>query len=281
MNNRILVRWIKYIFLAVFIMGGANDAVAQTPLKGKELRAAITDITAGYTPWRAAGWQAKVKSDMLPVSITMKVYMVKDSITLISLRAPLMGEVARVEIDNSSIVAVNKMKKKYAKINLSDYGKYPRLIHSDIQNILIGRVAIIGSGALSDKNASKADIFSVNGEGYVISSQLPAEFGGVGYGYAVDTAARIVSFMATKGKTTDAASPSGMDSTIENISFEAAAEMSYRGDTADAVLNAIFKGHNVNLSLEGIRLEKGAAGFERLNLAKGYSPGTIKELLSF
>lgn len=257
------------------------DISAQELLKGKKETSAVKTISSGYKPWRAAGWSARVRSDILPVSVTMKTYMLRDSLTLISLRAPLMGEVGRIEIDNEAILIVNKMKKRYARFELSSYGELPRAVHSNIQDILIGRVAIIGRGSLSASNCEEADIYSMNGEGYLVACALPKEYGGVCYGYALDESGQIVTMMATKGKPRAAEAPEGMESAEETISLQATADVSRKGSSASAVVTAMMHGKEFSVSLDGINLEWGPSGFDRINLSKGYAECSLKQVLSF
>lgn len=257
------------------------DISAQELLKGKKETSAVKTISSGYKPWRAAGWSARVRSDILPVSVTMKTYMLRDSLTLISLRAPLMGEVGRIEIDSQTILIVNKMKKRYARIELSSYGELPRTVHSNIQDILIGRVAIIGEGTLSASNCDDADIYSMKGEGYLVACALPKEYSGINYGYAVDEAGQIVTMMATKGKTHAAEAPEGMESAVETLSLQATADVSRKGNSASAVVTALTHGKEISVSLEGINLEWGPSGFDRLNLTRGYTECSVKQALSF
>lgn len=257
------------------------EVVAQTPLTGKNATAAVKEITSGYTPWNTAGWSGKLQGDMLPVSVTMKVYMRRDSLTLISMRAPLVGEVARIEIDNSAILVVNKMKKQYVKIDLTDYGKHPALIHSSLQDILIGRVSVIGAGTLSDKNVKNTDLYNLPGQGYLISCEMPEEYGAFNYGYGVDTSDRIVSMMAIKGKTSDSSAPSGMDSETTSISFQFAADIAYNKNSATAELAATFRGKDYLFTLKNISLEFGPSGFNRITLSNSYTKCDIREVLRF
>lgn len=252
---------------------------AQTPLEGKALKSAVTNITAGYTPWKSAGWSGKLQGEMLPVSVTMKTYMRRDSLTLISLRAPLIGEVARIEIDNKNLLIVNKYKKRYSKIDLTAYGDIPSKVHSSIQDILIGRVAVIGNGVLSDSNSKDVDIIRMPGEGYVISC-TPKEVQ-ISYGYGVDESARIVSLMAVRGKPYSSQKTDNMQSESSNIALQILAEISYAGDKPTAALTGIFKNRQYDFTLKNIDLEFNTSGFSRLDNLNSYTQSDLKETLSF
>lgn len=261
----------------IAIPAGMN---AQTPLKGTSLTSAVTEITSDYKPWRSAGWSAQVQSDMLPVSITMKVYMRRDSLTLISLRAPLIGEVARVEIDNSALLVINKRKKRYAKIDLTNYGNHPALIHASLQDILVGRVSVIGDGTLSSSNCKKTDIYSLAGQGYVIACRMPEQYGAFNYGYGVDDAGRMVSMQAVKGKTQESSAPQGMSSATTEINFQLAADITYKNQ-ATADVTAIYAGKQYSVALKNISLEYGTSGFDRFKIPDSYSECDLREAIRF
>ncbi|MDE6330778.1 MAG: DUF4292 domain-containing protein [Muribaculaceae bacterium] len=257
------------------------QANAQQLLEGRNEAEAVASITSGYIPWTTAEWTAKVKSDALPVSVTMKTFMVRDSLTLMSLRAPLVGEVARIEIDNREVLVVNKLKKRYARIPLADYGDLPARVHSDLQDILVGRVAIIGRGLLDSGNAAQADIYLLGDAGYLIAASLPEEYSGVNYGYAVDMDGRIATFMATKGKTTTSYSSDGISVSTETIPIEMTADVSYVGGSANAQVSATVKGRAFSGSLEGMAINWGGSGFSRLSIGGGYTECSFKDAIRF
>ncbi|MDE5843545.1 MAG: hypothetical protein K2H35_07420 [Muribaculaceae bacterium] len=258
----------------------AAPVYSQTELTGKKAEQAVAAITKDYKNWRSAAWSAKVKADMLPVSVTMKTWMLRDSLTLISLRAPLVGEVARIEIDNRNINVINKFKKCYTRINLAAYGSASACVHSNLQDILMGRATIIGSGALSKSNYKDTGIFLFGDEQYLITCELPEEYGAIDYGYAVDRNGRILEMMAVKGKPHTAPAPSGMQSAVEEISAEASARVAYSGNVADAAINVTVNGKAMSVGLEGMKIEMGASGFQRLDL-RGYREAGLSDVMKF
>lgn len=272
------MRRLMLAFVAVMLMYTASMQ-AQTPLEGKALTNAVQTITADYTPWESAGWSAKLQGEMLPVSVTMKTYMRRDSLTLISLRAPLLGEVARIEIDNSNLLIVNKYKKKYTTIDLTAYGDIPSKVHSSLQDILIGRVAVVGNGTLSASNCKEVDIIEIPQQGYVISCtghETP-----VSYGYGVNNKGQMLSLMAVRGKTYSSQTEDNMDSESVNIAFQLIADITYVNDKPGATLTAIFKNKEYNVTLKNVDLEFGINGFSRLDNLKSYTQCDLKEALKF
>lgn len=275
-----LIGWLIVIFPVICMMFCA-EAKAQELLTGRRASKAAEAISAGYDDWNTASWTAKVRCDLLPVSVTMRTYMCRDSLTLISLRAPLFGEAARIEIDNDAILVINKMKKCYARIELSSYGELPAKVHSDIQDIFTGRVAILGSGTLSKSNYKEADIYGIGEEGYLVTCALPEEFGGANYGYGVDSESRIVMMMATKGKVYGASAPEGMRSETEEISMQLAADVKWTGLKADSDITALVRGKNFEASLEGMKIEWDTTGFKRIEIGKGYTQKDIRDVIRF
>ncbi|MDE6810795.1 MAG: DUF4292 domain-containing protein [Muribaculaceae bacterium] len=271
---------IFHLFLVVVLLLSVVPAYSQTALTGKKAEQAVGAITKDYTNWRTAGWSAKVKAEMLPVSVTMKTYMLRDSLTLISLRAPLFGEVARIEIDNCNIKVINKFKKCYHCINLSAYGSVSAEVHSNLQDILTGRVTLIDSGILSKSNYKEAGIYSFGDGNYLITCQLPEEYGSIDYGYAVDKSSRIIEMMAVKGKPRATSAPDGMQSGLEEISAEASAQVNYSGNVADATVSVNIHRHSMTVELTGISLETGISGFARLDL-RGYRETGLSEVMKF
>lgn len=265
-------------FVAVMLLYTATSQ-AQTPLEGKALNTAVKSITSDYTPWTTAGWSARLQGEMLPMSVTMKTYMRRDSLTLISLRAPLIGEVARIEIDNANLLIVNKYKKKYTKIDLTAYGEVPSKVHSSLQDILIGRVAVIGNGTLSESNSKEVDILQIPEQGYVISC-MPADID-ISYGYGLNNSAQMLSLMAVKGKPYTSQATDDMESESASVSLQFIADISYVNDKPSAILTGIIKNKQYDVTLKNIDLEFNTNGFSRLDNLKSYTQCNLKEVLKF
>ena len=83
------------------------------PACAQNFNAVINDIIDSYMPWQSAEFSGKLKTDKLPVSPNVKIYMVRDSLLQISVRAPLLGEVGRLNLTHDEVLVVNKMKKIY------------------------------------------------------------------------------------------------------------------------------------------------------------------------
>lgn len=60
-------------------------------LRAQDFTPILNNIINSYTPWTSAEFSGKVKTDKLPVSPTIKMYMVRDSLIQISARCALVG----------------------------------------------------------------------------------------------------------------------------------------------------------------------------------------------
>lgn len=141
---------ITSLLLAIII--SVSGAYAQMSGAGTSIEPVIEDLIRSYMPWQSVEFNGKIKYDKLPVNPTVKMYMECDSLIQISVRAPLVGEVGRLELTRGNITVVNRMKRTFfseSTDNLMDM--YPGII-SDIQSIFLARVTVLGSGQLGYDN---------------------------------------------------------------------------------------------------------------------------------
>lgn len=175
--------------LAVMALGVSlpEGMGAQEPLPVKERKAVVEEITAPWNDWQTLSISGKLKMAGLPLSPSVKIYMEKDSILRISLRAPLMGEVGRAEIEGDTLTVVNKMKKTYVKEPLdSVMERYPVTI-GDVQSLLLGRVVIPGRGTLAPEQAEMVELFAEEGGQYSLIPSEEMELSEFNYGYLIDS----------------------------------------------------------------------------------------------
>ncbi len=171
---------------SMIVMAFAAEAAAQTPLTPEQRSEVIDSVSSRWNDWQTVSISGKFKMAGLPLSPSMKIYMERDSSVLISLRAPLMGEVGRAEIVGDTILVVNKMNKTYVEEPIEKtLAYYPGGI-SDIQDLLLGRIVVPGYGTLSPELADMMEIYA-SGEG--TAAVVPCEAAmlpGFNYGYIVD-----------------------------------------------------------------------------------------------
>lgn len=201
MNHKFL-HFFSTIFLALLTVTTSATAKEKGPGSAAPEGLAIPvlqDIADSYAPWSEAEFSGKLHSDRLPISPTVKIFMVRDSLIQISLRAPLVGEVGRVEFTPQRFVAVNKMKRVFAEEDSpSLLESYPGAL-ADMQSLLLARVVLAGKSELGPDNFS---LFSVTDAGSGNWMLTPAEMPsgnemGFNYGYIVGNSGRTLAMIAS------------------------------------------------------------------------------------
>ena len=140
-----------------------------------------------YDPWEVVTLEGKMKMRGLPVSPSVKIFMKKNSLVSISVRAPFLGEVGRLELTPEELTIINKMNKTYVKENIKGLGVIGGKILSinDVQDLLLGRFFIPGHDVTTEDLDELVDIFYEEDQFNVIPKG-DAEISGVTYGFAVD-----------------------------------------------------------------------------------------------
>lgn len=178
------------LLLCAWVFFGPQIVSAQDPISSKERKKVVESITEPWEDWETMTISGKLKMAGLPLSPSVKIYMEKDSLLRISLRAPLMGEVGRAEIDSDSILVVNKMKKTYVKESLAAVMlRYP-LTLGDVQSVLLGRVVLPGAGELTTETRDMVELFPEEGRQYSLVPAEAIELEEFNYGYLIDDTLR-------------------------------------------------------------------------------------------
>lgn len=138
-----------------------------------------------YEDWDAVTIQGKLKMQGLPLSPTLKIFMLKDSLINISIRAPFVGEAGRVVLTKDSLLGINKMNKTYVAENIRELVKYYPDGIRDIQNLLLARFFLPGVDIDEIDLDEIIDIYYTDNQYNVVPKGL-AEIPGVKYGYVVD-----------------------------------------------------------------------------------------------
>lgn len=150
----------------------------------------LVDIAESYMPWQSAEFNGKLRCDRLPLSPTVRIYMECDSLVQISLRAPLVGEVGRLELSATRFTAVNKLKRTYCSEETSRLLElYPGLIR-DIQNLLLARVVVFGSGPLGHDNLARVEVEEDREGGWMLIPEVKGNALSLKYGYIVGAGGR-------------------------------------------------------------------------------------------
>lgn len=186
-----------YILSVLILTLFAAESKAQNPLGKDSTGIVLKSISDNYGDWRTAETSGKLKSSLLPVSPTIKLFMQKGEILRMSVRAPLIGEVGRVEIDKDSITLINKMKKVYSKESLDGIrALYPGGL-TDIQNFLLGRIVIWGKGEISDSLKNEVEVYRNTEGGYLLVPDADIQPNEFSYGYLTYPDGKTATMMLT------------------------------------------------------------------------------------
>lgn len=158
---------------------------------------ALRTILPTYTDWQTAELNGKIRMKGLPLSPSLKIYMTKKTAVTISVRAPILGEVGRIEIDGDSVLAINKMKNVYCRESIAGIKyEYPDAI-ADLQSLLLGRVVVVRSGELSVTNSDYMDFTETEQNWSLTYPKGRSEYDEFGYEYKVNREGRIDSFIVS------------------------------------------------------------------------------------
>lgn len=270
----------RYILIFLLCLLGVSEAIAQDAIAGKERKEIVEEIAKDYKNWNRAAWTGRLTTDLLPVSATLKVYMEKGHLTLVSVRAPLVGEVARIEMDSDSLLVVNKMKKRYYSKPLRDLSQMVPDLTEDVQTLFLGRMFVIGSGQLGKRDADDVTIFPTGTENcYMLLPTAPDYLPQVVYGFASDPEHRLATFVCAYGRADAPADDSVIDPDFQyEPKAQAQAEIAYRSKGAVAELQCLFNSKQYNATLTVDDIEWGARGFDRINIS-GYTKVEFKDVL--
>lgn len=155
----------------VYLAAGANDSVwVEYP---------------DYQPWSEVTLQGKLKMRGLPLSPSLKIFMKKDELISVSVRAPFIGEAARMEITPDTALVVNKINKTYVKEGIKDFLKYYPGDLGDVQDLLLARFFLPGFDVMEADLDSLVEVVLEEGQFNVVPIG-EAEIEGVKYGFVVD-----------------------------------------------------------------------------------------------
>lgn len=175
MNKRIL--YILALLLTPFLASNAaaqeeteiivieedNNAEPEPlPISTERKKSIVDSIASTYKTWDTMSMSGKLSSSMFPISPSVKIYMERGKLVVISISVPLMGEVGRVEIDRKEAIAVNKYSNKYTAVDMQDLGTFCPGGLEALQDMILRRITLLGSGELKKKDADKLEIYATN-----------------------------------------------------------------------------------------------------------------------
>ncbi|MBD5312140.1 MAG: DUF4292 domain-containing protein [Muribaculaceae bacterium] len=161
----------------------------------------LTDsILVGYTDWETVELNGKLRMEGLPLTPSVRIYMVRDSSVSISVRAPFVGEVGRLETNLDSVTAINKMGRTYSSYAVAD-SPVPVDV-STLQCLLLGRINIPGRGQLNVDTAPLLDIYvAEETDNRLLLPKHDAEIEGCSYGFVTDAGGELDAVIVTVDST--------------------------------------------------------------------------------
>lgn len=154
----------------------------------EEIAIATDTIIANYdSDWTDLSMQGKLSFDGLPMSVSVKLYMKRGESIILSARAPIFGEVARVEVCQDSIVFINKHSRTYNVQSLTGLNVDAKAYLCDLQDILLGQVAFPGNGRLTPELASQSQWIALPTEESLIYPSDDLQVEGTEYGFVMDS----------------------------------------------------------------------------------------------
>lgn len=161
----------------------------------------VGNITDDYTEWQTVAINGKLRMDGLPLSPSLRIFMRRGESVSISLRAPFVGEVARIEANNDSLTAINKMGRTYCSVAV-DATALPVGI-GQLQALLLGRVALAGVGELNLANLDNVEIYEDEDYGTVLCPTGSAVIDGCTYGFTATPEGQLMQAVASVAQPSD------------------------------------------------------------------------------
>ncbi len=245
---------------------GANPATPEFySLSGSEKQLIAERIASHNTSWKKVMLNGKIFVDALPIRPTLKVFMEYDKKILISVRAPLFGEVVRIEADHKEVLAINKIKQTYWKADPKEiFDAEPNLI-SEIQSIFLGRIALLGSGEFKASDAGKVSIVQQEKGDFLVIPEESLGSGTVSMGYSVSPLGVLENIIGVY---------SGFDGYLD-LSFRRAGErLQINGE-----INGGKRPYGATIELDAPEWD--AKGFDRLKIPSNFRQVSFREVLRF
>ncbi|MDE6006141.1 MAG: DUF4292 domain-containing protein [Muribaculaceae bacterium] len=222
----------------------------------------IDNIVRSYMPWQSVTFSGKVKTEKLPVSPNVKIFMERDSLIQISVRVPLLGEVGRIDINTRQITAVNKLKRIYAQEPTQKLLEIYPGIFGDIQSLLLARVVVLGQGELRPEYAGIIEVEDDREGGWMLLPSTEDALLNYSYGYLIGSGGRMRALIANlPGK------------------FSLELEYSYLNGGMQIAVDADVKGKHTIADIDFNSVKWGGTAFQPLKLVN-YRKVGIKEFIS-
>lgn len=185
MNKKILLALWLMLLPMLCLQTRAQDNAPPVPLDMSKKQEVVDSVVARYTPWDEISMSGKLSSSLFPISPSVKIYMERGKLIVISVSAMLVGEVARFEIDSMEALAVNCYSNTYTIIPTSRLESICPGGLDVMQNLLLGRISILGEGELSRALASEVDLYSLGFDSILLVPHQDIDNADYNYFYTV------------------------------------------------------------------------------------------------
>lgn len=120
---------------------------------------ALEAVYSRYGQWQSVELSGKLEVSNLPLRPSVKIFMHRGSRLLVSITAPFVGEVGRLDLTRDSVLLINKMRKTYCREATGQLFEICPTALADIQDLLLGRVFSLESGTLSAATAGQFEVY--------------------------------------------------------------------------------------------------------------------------
>lgn len=182
---RFLLTLIVTMICQVDCFGQSSPAKHQTRTSISEQLKMVRLITAHYTQWQTVELNGSLQADKLLINPSVRIFMERNSMVQISVRAPFVGEAVRIDVTNDSIIAVNKLKHVYFAESLADVLADMPVNCGALQNLLLRRVFLPDGNPLSADNYSGVNISKEDDCWLIVPVDQPMN-GEIQYGFMAD-----------------------------------------------------------------------------------------------
>lgn len=175
----------RRVIYAIIMMCGCIALHAQQPLSKQDGLMQLAEIYSGYRDWQSVELSGKMSLRGLPLRPNVKIYMLRNSRILVSVSAPFVGEVGRVDITKDSVIMINKAKKEYCAEKFTDFKAYVPTALEGLQDVFLGRVFDAGSGTLSQSTAESFAVYDAGDDHLLLVGGDIDPTLGVAYGFSM------------------------------------------------------------------------------------------------
>lgn len=137
------------------------DSVPQ-PVSEEYKDQVIRQLADKYADWSTCSMSGKLSGAMLPMTASVKIYMEKDSLVIITISAPLIGEAGRIEIDRDEVLAVNKVNNTFTTLEMAEIARIMPGGLPAIQNLLLGRILVLGTDGFTTDDAESLQFLDLD-----------------------------------------------------------------------------------------------------------------------